>query len=868
MEHINFKRLDLSDLKVKTHSNPKAKKPTLKGYNKHYTKLTRDINNSINDLTSKSQEIKFNPYLVMKIKLEDECVLSEKEVEKLKEYDLDIISNDGKDVQVVFSRDLNLEKFRNVLLNYKEQVKARSKVENEDLLNKIESICPWGKDDRVTFNYDDLKVGSYLDCYLWVFDDKDESNEKMNQFKSDLNEHLNIRLCDSYVGKSIVIARVQIKNKKDIKILEEHPLIFKINLLKFKKISSSNVKEILDCDIDKIDYDDAKIKDTDVSICVIDSGINVQHPLFQNIVGEAVDFSGEDNPYDENGHGTAVASICAYGDIWGIDKFTPEIYINSAKIHNGEFIHPMWVVYDEFKKESKELNSDLQMAINDYINELMSYEDLMNYIDDNEIPYFRFLVSKYEHMYDTLIPNIMRKIVRYFKDTYDCTIFNLSQGNVLNIYCDGYVDAWACVLDEIQSEEDVLFIVSSGNYNYEDTVEDYRNISEEYPFYFWKDSRCRIIDPATSITSISVGGIGISDEIIKMNQLDDSKVAISKNKEIASISRVGPGPLGAIKPEFVAYSGDNAYDMNYNKKQRNYGLEKLVFGIGDKLFTYNYGTSFAAPTITNIAGLIKKRYPSASSNLIRAIIASSSSYSNEMEAILDYADNYSIENINNVYKRKYKGELILSKPKVRLNTFGYGLPNKEFCLDSLESRVALTADVKDDKAIEQGEVHLYEIPLPEKFRGAKGQKRVIVSLAYNPEVKKTRLDYKGSNLNFRLIKGQTKEAVKNGVTKVEKNEAIKIGDKYFCNVDLISEIRKGTLQKGIFKFTIDTDFTDNLYLVVESLKGWSKKPQNYSLVVVLESDAEISIYEELLNKVNLDKVKDDVKENVKDRVKF
>ncbi|MCH1962990.1 Subtilase family protein [Clostridium perfringens] len=868
MEHIKFKNLDLNDLLVKSYPNPAAKKPTAKGYTKHYNKLTGDINKSIHDLKLKSEKIKFNPYLVMKINLEDECVLSDKDIEKLKLYDLDVISNNGKDVQVVFSRDLTLEKFRNVLNNYKNQVKARTKVENEDLLNKIESICPWGKKDRVTFNYDELKVGSYLDCYLWVFDDKYESSEKMKQFKEDINKHANIRLCDSYVGNSIVIARVQIKSKKDIEILEEHPLIFKINLIKFNDFSNSNVREVLECDINEIEYDDTKINDTETSVCVIDSGINAQHPLFKNIIGEALDFSGEGNPYDEDGHGTAVASICAYGDILEINKFIPEIYINSAKIHNGEFIHPMWIVYDEFRKESKNLNCDLEMAINDYINELMSYEDLLSFINDEELPYFKFLVSKYEHMYDTLIPNTMRQIVKYFKETYDCTIFNLSQGNISNVYSDGDVEAWACALDEIQNEEDVLFIVSSGNYKYDDFVDDYRTISEEYPFYFWKDCRCRIIDPATSITSITVGGIAISDKIIKRNQLDNSKVAITKNKEIASMSRVGPGPLGAIKPEFVAYSGDNAYDMHYDKKQRNQGLEKIVFDIGDNLFKYDCGTSFSAPVITNIAGLIKKKYSNASSNLIRAIIASSAAYSSDMEEILNYANNYNIESISDVYKRKSNNKLKLSKPKVRLNTFGYGYPKKELCLDSLENRVALIADVTGDDAIEQEKVHIYEIPLPEKFRQAKGQKRVIVSLAYNPEVRKTRLDYKGSNLIFRLVKGQTQESVINGVTKVEKSETIKIDNKYFCDIDFVSEIRKGTLQKGVFKFNQDNNFTDNLYLVVESLKGWSKQKQNYSVVVVLESDDDIKIYEEVLSKVNLDEVKVNTEEKVKDRVKF
>lgn len=48
-----------------------------------------------------------------------------------------------------------------------------------------------------------------------------------------------------------------------------------------------------------------------VTICVVDTGIDTEHPDFEGRIGFTSDFTGKGSVEDGNGHGTHVASICA-----------------------------------------------------------------------------------------------------------------------------------------------------------------------------------------------------------------------------------------------------------------------------------------------------------------------------------------------------------------------------------------------------------------------------------------------------------------------------------------------------------------------------------------------------------------------------
>src|SRR5690606_9537371 len=141
---------------------------------------------------------------------------------------LPILNKETKELQVLFSDDLRLTNFKEALENYKKGIIAKTKIQHEDLFSIIKSISGWSREDRVGDNVilEDLNNGDYIDCYLWVFDTVYKSKEKMEEFKNFISAN-GARTCDTYVGESVVVARVQLNNDILEKILE-HPLIYKV----------------------------------------------------------------------------------------------------------------------------------------------------------------------------------------------------------------------------------------------------------------------------------------------------------------------------------------------------------------------------------------------------------------------------------------------------------------------------------------------------------------------------------------------------------------------------------------------------------------------------------------------------------------
>jgi len=856
MDHIRFTKVNIEDRERKKKRGYGAPPPTK--YNVEQADFLKNaLDAQIKNTLDKSEKFEFQPYLVMKLELEPGYTLQEKDEDKLEYFGVKIINKETKEIQVLFSDDLKLANFKEALENYKKGIIAKTKIQHEDLFSIIKSISGWSREDRVGDNVilEDLNNGDYIDCYLWVFDTVDKSKEKMEEFKKFISAN-GARTCDTYVGESVVVARVQLNNDILEKILE-HPLIYKVeNIPKFY-IQYQKIKEVKEMSIDDINFDTSNLKPgKSSSICVIDSGIFMQHPLFRGVIGDSKTFYCSDdyidNSNDYNGHGTAVASICEYGDFQYNDDFVPEIFLFNAKIHDGGYKDTLDLWIKEIKSELGDLSPNINDAILLFCDKEITFEELLSYFQKEQHPYLKMTYSKYTNFYEKLIPNQMQDIVEYFYNGYGCRIYNLSQGDSKYIFNGGKPKAWACVLDELQNKYDIVFVVSTGNFTYE-LYDDYKNIKETYPNYFYKMKECKLIEPANSASSITVGAISISDEIINSPERL-TKLNITRKNEISSITRIGPGVMNAIKPDFIAYGGDRGVEIYFSDRYeptKNIGISKLLFNNDNEgLFTWNIGTSYAAPYISHILGRILNRYPDASNNLLRCIVASSAAIPEE---IIQQVQN--VVNSENELGKEFLHQNRNNFNKVLYYSVGYGYPNIDKCLDSFENRVVLIADMKsDDEKIKPDNMHIFEIPLPKEFRQAAGRKRVIISLAFNPPVRNTRLDYIGVSMEYRLIKGvNIDEVIKAYESQKGKDEPFLIDDKYVCSLEPGSNLRSaGTLQKSVYEFSRDINFNnnDNLYLVVNSKMNWSNQPQKYAVVVVLESeDEELRIYNKIKERI-------------------
>ena len=84
------------------------------------------------------------------------------------------------------------------------------------------------------------------------------------------------------------------------------------------------------------------------------------------------------------------------------------------------------------------------------------------------------------------------------------------------------------------------------------------------------------------------------------------------------------------------------------------------------------------------------------------------------------------------------------------------MPDLGRALNSEERRVVLIADSQE---LATDQFALYRVPLPKPFQTTRGDRHIRVSLAYDPPIRHTRLEYLGVRLNYHLLRGITPDEV-------------------------------------------------------------------------------------------------------------
>lgn len=446
--------------------------------------------------------------------------------------------------------------------------------------------------------------------------------------------------------------------------------------------------------LDIQDLEQSKPPDNAPLLAVLDSGIAGGHPLLAPALGDAQGFllPGKE-AYDEDGHGTIVAGIALYGDVEACaqaKEFIPQLRLLSGRI-----------------------------------------------LDDKAESDPRF------------IENIVDEAVRYFHESYGCRVFNLSYGNLNKPYLGGRVGGLAYTLDRLARELDVLFIVPTGNLR-DVPVEWLKN---EYPDYLFRDE-ARLIDPAPALNALTVGSLARWDRSATAwrwpNDLAENPVA--QRDHPSSFTRCGCSIKGAIKPELVAYGGNQAIDPRTGGVTDRW-LGELSTGkdfAEGRLLAERAGTSFAAPHVAHSAARLLAEVPNASMNLLRALLIANGK-------------------IPNASYELFKGE-----EDQLAQVVGYGMVDVSNLYRSTEEQVILIAE----SALIDKHHHFFEVPIPESFynSGKKSRRREItIALAHSPPVRTTRFDYKASRFQFRLVEADSLDEVVGAFDKAtaEEIESIK-----------------------------------------------------------------------------------------------
>ncbi len=711
-----------------------------------------------------------SPY-VLKLKYEGALTFA-----NLSHHGLEFISQEDKQLCVVFATEAGLSMFADHL---KKLGVLDSSLTYRQILEAIEGIEAWSAEDRKSWALKNIGLPNTpsfkLDVELWPVDVANHPNRirLTTAFEGWLESQKICRL-DKVNLDSLLLYRVEVTSGQ-AQLLLDHRDVRLVDLLPATGISIRQLNR----DINELPRNIPSPPTDAARICILDSGINGNHPLLKPAMAESASFIDEEGDADEVGHGTAVAGVALYGDVEACDNsnyWRPEFWIYNGKVmkkcpHTGN------AVYDEHSLEAS-----------------------------------------------------LTKAVEYFVDL-GCRIFNLSLGNSHAPYDGAHVRGLAYILDILSRRHNILFVVSTGNFCGSDNppmpINSWR---DEYPEYLIAEQSA-IIDPAPAMTVLTVGSISRHNATYDAQRFPEiQQLSPAAENQPSPFTRHGPSVKGAFKPELVAAGGNLASPMRQANGQwrpdmRGLGVLTLNHQvIGNTLFKEVSGTSFAAPYITHLAGRLLNEYPAASANLLRAMLVNHAYLPNEV-----------FSTFPDEYRKAYKKDKKTYNREVARDVAGYGAVSESDLFRSSDNVVVLISE----ESIENDSCQFFELPLPADYlRSTRGTRELSVTLAYSPAVRTTRIDYLATQISYRLVKGTSLDDVQKHFNQLKKAETETRNDDATSNRDISAQTRsRGTVQSSRWTFQQRKPDEKWFVVVIRQDREWShpdvldKEP--YALVVTV-----------------------------------
>lgn len=427
------------------------------------------------------------------------------------------------------------------------------------------------------------------------------------------------------------------------------------------------------------------------------------------------------------------------------------------------------------------------------------------------------------------VEKAVEEAVRDLHGQYGCKVFNLSYGDLNKVYDGRHVRGLAYTLDRLTRELGVLFVVPTGNLQLDQLPQEAR---EQFPNYLF-EAHARLLDPATALNALTVGGVSLfeatRDAQNHPNTIEDNILA--RANQPFPLTRRGPSINGAIKPDVVEHAGNIAL-MRTGGRPRHTGLGVVSlnggFATHGLTFKEDIGTSYAAPQVAHKAARLLGAVPDASPNLLRALIGAHARWPQACETLLGPGN----------------------RPEGRerlLQLIGYGRVDDAALYRSLDHTVTLLAKER----IGNDQHHFFELPLPDSFwANGRRTREVTVALAYSPEVRTTRLDYRRAKLWFNLVVAANLDEVTQAFQRNREEGMGEHGNGRW----LPNDTRKnGTLQVSRWAFKQAPARGDKVFVVVTRQdSAWSQdehraENEPYALVVVLtdRENANTQLYAEV-----------------------
>lgn len=700
---------------------------------------------------------------------------------------------------VQFPDEHSLRNFTDEYDQYADESNSRTVLPpgmRRDLYDALDSVSIVSKEERLGRRLRREGAPStepfYLDVDIWNPGTESLTDELMVSFRNYLQSRGGSIVRDPLRTHSMILVKV----KANLQLLNE---LIDLDLVSLVDLPPVPLPEDTFDLLQQINIPDPlpKVPQNGPVACIVDSGVLAGHPLLRGTVVSEYDFdSGENTTVDLNGHGTQVGGVIVYGDIARRiqgNEWSPQVNLLSAKV---------------LRNEHNPFDPDNSRAV----------------FPDEE-----------------RVEEQLKQAIEFIHSEYGCRVFNLSLGHGDRVYYGGRQLPWAELVDELARTLDIVIIVAAGNVS--DPVipdEHNSNLFQVEVSKSLKRPEHKLIDPATSALSVTVGAVARRDDPSALNL--GMNLAGSARGCPSPFTRCGPGVAGAIKPELVAPGGNFAVDtiagsLNWRKNDVNLGEPTLNRNyVSSNLLRAVCGTSISAAVVSHIAARMEASLENQlnerpSQNLIRALLLSSAKVNkNVIESLGD-------------------------RQSDMLDQVGYGEPNVEYCWSSSNRVSLLTEDVVDYRTF-----HVYSLVVPEEFLEERGNRSISVSLAYDPPSRLSRQDYIATAMWLEIFGGLTTEQVFEYRSSYQGDgKPPTVPDRNKLNFNPGGQtIRMSTVQKRTWRSNQGTMFLNrpdpsgnaSLHIFVGCQPRFpnplGEDSQRYAMIVTLEHDSQnVDIYNEI-----------------------
>lgn len=714
--------------------------------------------------------------------------------------------------------------FRGRISAYAEQDTPSGKPKNSDLINSIEDIKMALLESFWTDKLDALPNEASINCEIWLRYDVD--NIESEHWESIEEQFHNT--CDD-LGIIVDKTKRILFPERMVKMITADRQMLKNLLSSFEFITEIRRASEPTSFFTELHKDDQRAwaqellsrcsyHDSDVSVCLLDAGINAQHPLIHPALvekglhtvkedwgtGDNIHFCGND------GHGTEMCGIALYNNLQEALESQGQISINhkieSVKILPNRGCNPR----------------DLYGA------------------------YTQIAVSLAE------IDNPNEKRVICMAVTAKDELDNPAEA--------GKPTSWSAAVDEITSgasEENSphrLFIVSAGNV-------DPSVFSEGTP-YPDRNALEMVQTPGQSWNAITVGGyaskVDITQDAFRGFHALAEREALSPFSS-TSVSWKNSWP---IKPEVLFDAGNVATNGSDYWDCPDLSLLTTSFEPSKNLYSTICATSAATAQAAWFSARLLTEYPEFWPETIRALMIHSSNWSDAM-------------------RRQFcpsRDDKTKGQRRNLLRNCGYGIPNLDHAIQCARNSVNMIVQgeiqpyEKESGAPRMKEMHIHTFPWPKDVLLSMGDSEVTlkITLSYYIEPSpgeigwKDRYRYPSCGLRFEVNNSnQTLEEFKAKVNLIARSEDHdedssvhnSIGNNWYLGPN---NRNVGSIHSD---FIIDSaaNLCNSKYVAIYPVGGWWKeraylgKCENkvrYSLVVSLSTpETEVDLYTPIINQI-------------------